>query len=136
MKAMIISSHSPDRDQVRRAIADALREIGVEPILLEEGVAPGEAWRTWVEDAVEEADLIIADFTQANHDVMYEIGLAQGRGKTILPIVQDGETDVAFVLDGYLYIIYDPDNLEQLRSHIRASVRRRVRMTEGVPSVA
>ena len=137
MNAFIIEHHSDSRGgDVNRAIVDALGEVGVEIVSLQDFAPPGSNWRVWVEDAIARANLVIADFTDAGPDMTYEVGLARGMRKRVLPIVQRGDTDAPLVIDGEFYFVYDPADLGKLGEYVASWARGHVEVTEGVASGA
>jgi hypothetical protein len=73
---------------------------------------------------IEGADLIIADISGRNPNVMYEIGLAQGLGKIVLPIVSRDETEIPGTLARNPYLVYDPKEPENLRRYLNNWVSR------------
>ncbi len=60
--------------------------------------------------AIDGADLLIADLSGANPNVMYELGLADARGKPAIIITQDA-TSLPFDVSGPRAILYDRGRL-------------------------
>jgi hypothetical protein len=56
---------------------------------------------------IETSDAIIADLTDANPNIMYEVGLAHGLKKPLFPIVATGGGSIPSDLSGYLFCVYD-----------------------------
>ena len=68
-----------------------------------------------------EADVVIADMTGSNPNVMYELGLAHGLAKPVILLTQDEKTP--FDLQTYRIIYYNPsefDSADSLRSKLGA----------------
>ena len=65
--------------------------------------------------SLEKADLIIADISDGNPNVMYELGFAHGLKKPVLPLVRRGTGQIPSDLGGYIYFSYDPDDLGKLQ---------------------
>lgn len=63
-----------------------------------------DVWRS-----IRQARLVVAELSERNPNVMYEIGLAHAIGKTIIFLTRD-ENDVPFDLRTLRYIYYDPNN--------------------------
>jgi nucleoside 2-deoxyribosyltransferase len=57
-----------------------------------------------------QADVIVADITDGNPNVMYELGFAQALGKPILPVVERQLQAVPPVVRGRLFLVYDREN--------------------------
>ena len=102
------------------AIADTLQEVGFKPILLEGfEIEFGRPFAELIQNTIEHADIIIADLTGNNPNVMYEVGFAHALRKPVLLLVQGGVAHVPSDMAGYLYIVYDPSNLIELRNRIK-----------------
>ena len=69
--------------------------------------------------SLEQADLVIADISGGNPNVMYEIGVAQGLGKVILPIVRRDEKAIPSSLGSVRYLVYDPEQPESLSKYLK-----------------
>ena len=88
--ARIGSDGSRERDDLRTLMS------GIRPILIERGFRvqsaneidkPGSITVQVIEYLLN-ADLVIADLTELNPNVMYETGIAHALGKTVVPITQ------------------------------------------------
>lgn len=66
---------------------------------------------------IENARVVIADLSGNNPNVFYEVGLAHGRGKRVVLMVQR-ETIVPFDLRGIRYLRYDAKDLNSLRTQL------------------
>ncbi len=119
LRYLLITPFSGEFQFLHQLIVDALREVGIEPILLEETLALGMPVFESVQQAIERADVIIADVTGNNPNVMYEVGFAHALRKLVLPIVHQGIGHVPSDLAGYLYFVYDPSKPDELRHTIQ-----------------
>lgn len=70
-----------------------------------------------IRECISNARLIIADLTDNNPNVFYEIGLAHGRNKRLILLVQD-ESTVPFDLREIRHLVYDPNDLTSLRERL------------------
>jgi hypothetical protein len=59
--------------------------------------------------SIRKARLVVAELSDSNPNVMYEIGLAHAIGKPIILLTRK-ETDVPFDLKALRYVYYDPNN--------------------------
>ena len=85
----------------------------------------GESTDQSIRQMIEKSDFVIADLTGNNPNVMYEVGFAQGLGKSILPIVQESERQVSPHMAGMLYVPYDPQQPESMIKYVLSWVKRR-----------
>jgi len=113
IKCLLITPLSEDFLPLRRLIAEALQESGIEPALLEEELsaesASPEPIVERVSKAIGRADFIIADLTGSNPNVMYEVGLAHAMRKPVLFILQRNlQHSIPFDLRHQLIYFYDP----------------------------
>lgn len=81
-----------------------------------------------VYNQISKADLVIADMSERNANVFYEVGYAHALGRTTI-LVTKNEDDIPFDLRQYPHIIYG-DSL----SHLRTELERRVRWHIENPS--
>jgi hypothetical protein len=107
----------------REAVSPALHDCGFRAADSE----PAFDSKSWLSDAVRRArgaEIIIADLTGRNPDIMYVLGLCHGLGRCPLIITQDMD-ELPFNLDGFRRIHYHPDEqrLYQLRENLSRAVR-------------
>ena len=78
-------------------------------------------------DGICAAQLILADCTQENPNVFYEIGMAHAVGKRVVLITRS-EKDIPSDLKHFEYIqyVYDPEGTEQLIEKLRAFIKSQV----------
>jgi predicted methyltransferase len=101
------------------AIAKALRKSGIGIIHVDDSIESAELWNESIHLAIERADFIVADITDKNPNVMYEVGFAHALRKPVIPIVKRGTGHVPNVIAGYIYLVYDPSNLDKLSEDIQ-----------------
>src|SRR5687768_13595772 len=75
-----------------------------------------------VHNHIKNARFLIADLTDKNPNVFYEIGVAKGRDRRVILLVQDGQ-EVPFDLRGVRHLTYDPQNLAPLREKLIPFIR-------------
>ena len=82
------------------------------------GIVIQEVW-----DNIQKAQIIVADITDKNPNVFYEMGLAHAINKNIIIIAQK-EDDVPFDLRHLRVIIYDKNRLEDFGVKLSKSIER------------
>jgi len=99
-------------------IKEALSERSIEPILIDKVFSPSVVWSNAVTNAIQVADLIVADVSRKN--VLYELGFAHAlRKPTLLLVSTEEKGDMPFDLTAYQIIPYDPKDLSPLRRQIQ-----------------
>ena len=116
---LLIAPFSEESRILHQLIADALREVEIEPISLEETIVPGTSIVEPIQQAIARADIIIVDLTGSNPNVMYEVGFAHALRKPVLLMVQQEVGHVPSDIAGYLYFVYDPSKPDELRRNIQ-----------------
>lgn len=66
--------------------------------------------------AINESRLVIADLTDRNPNVFYEVGIAHARHKAVILITQNPDMDIPFDVREIRYLRYNPENLSDLKS--------------------
>jgi hypothetical protein len=78
------------------------------------------------------AKLILADCTQQNPNVFYEIGIAHAVGKRVVLITRS-ENDIPADIKHFDYIpyVYDPEGTEQLLEKLRTFIASQIPRSES-----
>jgi len=71
--------------------------------------------------SIQQARLCIADVSQRNPNVLYEVGIAHTLGKPTILLARTAK-DVPFDIAGLRAIIYDVDNLAQFRAELSRTI--------------
>lgn len=66
---------------------------------------------------IHNADIIIADLSQKNPNVFYEVGYAHALNKRVILITQDGN-DIPFDMKHFYHIIYNKNNIYELKTRL------------------
>ena len=105
---------------VQSAIESAA--AGFECKLSVDNAAPGDIMnRVWQD--IRRSEVIVADLTEANPNVFYEMGLAHALGKTIIMIRQKNTPPVPFDLGHHKYFTYDVTKLGELKTWLGRAFR-------------
>lgn len=119
IKAVILTPMDESYEPVHETIYWALRERDIEVVSPDRTFNHGAVWANAVTDAIREADLIVADVSRKNPNVLYELGYAHAlRKPTLLLLSADEAKEVPFDLAGYQLVIYDPNSLVFLRHQV------------------
>lgn len=124
VRCLLAIPYSGEFSHIRKIIAQALVEIGVDPILTEEMVTAGMTIIEAVQRAIERSDFVIADVSGQNANVMYELGYPHALGKPLFLILQRGREQIPADLRGFLFLVYNPSQLEVLKHDIQLWTRR------------
>jgi hypothetical protein len=99
--------------RVQRTIESAAQGFKCE--LSVDNAAPGNIMnRVWGD--IRKSDVILADLTEQNPNVFYEMGLAHALGKTIIMIKQKDSVAVPFDVSNHKYFQYDLKKLDELEA--------------------
>lgn len=119
-QALILAPMESSYTAVLETIREALLQHSIEPIVIDKDFSPGIVWSNAITEAIQAADLIVADVSRKNASVLYELGFAHAlRKPTLLLLSTDEKGDMPFDLAGYQMITYDPKNLSPLRHQIQ-----------------
>lgn len=123
-KALVIAPFGGTDDGVVGTIHQALHAEGLETNRLDEPEI-GAGREGSIIDAIRSSDLVIADLTQQNPNVFYELGYAHAlRKPTILLVSTESRKPLPNALKGFFYIAYDPHDLDDLAFQLRSTVFR------------
>jgi len=99
---------------IKNSIKDFLNNLGMISNTDEEIFGAGKSIILTIKNEIQNADLVIADMSRANSNVMYEIGYAHAIQKPVLLIINRYEKIIPSNLRGYYYFVYDNENIEEL----------------------
>lgn len=119
INALILAPLDTSYERVRDVVHRSLRKRSIQLITLDDLLKPGAVLANAVTDAIRTADLIVADVSRKNPNVLYELGFAHAlRKPTLLLLSADEASEIPVDLAGYQMIIYDPKNLRPLEHQI------------------
>lgn len=125
MRVLLIGPYDAQGKKIQESIRRSLSGPDIQVITSDSLLSnPGAIGAEMMSDAIESADLIIADVSRENPNVFYELGLAHGlRKPTILLANSRINPRIPSDLDHTFYVSYDPDDLPTLNSYVRHSVK-------------
>jgi hypothetical protein len=128
-QCLLLMPRSVGNTPILPAILETLRNSDIEPVI-PELTGPS---NTFSIDSPRYADLIIADVTGSDPNIMFELGYSLAIGKPILPIVNRSARSVPPVLAGYFFLVYNPDQPDhfQFREALQRWVVQNARARRG-----
>lgn len=102
----------------------AMEEAGYRVVQHKDAVRPGAGLTLSILDGIREADLIIADVSEQNPNVMYELGFAHALRKPAIHLINiKSSTGIPSDLEGLDYVVYDPADFRRLTDIVRSVTR-------------
>jgi uncharacterized protein YutE (UPF0331/DUF86 family) len=118
----VIMPFMPEFDAVYRSLIKPVAEqFGLTVLRADEIYAPGSITEQ-IRAAIQQARLCIADVSDRNPNVLYEVGIAHTLGKPTVLITRQ-INDVPFDLRSIRLIVYDPNSLETTRLALESSIQ-------------
>lgn len=105
MRIFLLIPFSEDFSDITHIIREATKESNHELIRIDDIISNSSITDIMLEE-IEKADLIIADISSKNPNVMYELGIVQTLKKPILMIAQKGES-TPFDISHFRVLYYD-----------------------------
>jgi nucleoside 2-deoxyribosyltransferase len=110
----------PANKKVKEIIQSTLSELNSEVIFVgDRSKEVEEKFSAYILKAIELADVIIADISGFNPNVLYELGYAHGMKKRVLIILSQDAGEIPQAMQGFLYMVYNNQRLDQLKLGIR-----------------
>jgi len=110
----VLVPHDTEYEPVRRTLKRVLGIMDVQAIDVGASLpGSGKPLHETILQGIVKADLIIADITGGNPNVMYEVGFAHALKKPVLLIVRNGEYAIPSDLRGELFFVYEPERIAE-----------------------
>lgn len=122
-------------NDIERTVTAAVSEAGGHPIHPQDVTPPGVEWESVVPDAIASADLVVADITSGNPNIMYELGLAHAMRKaTVLLIDEERGRSIPSDVARDLVVIYNGSgDLAPISQSVRRAVLHLARTRHFMP---
>jgi hypothetical protein len=109
-------------EAVREVVARTIRDARFELVWLEELVEDWE-WLDWLYTSVSQCDFVVADPSEHNAFVMYELGVARPARRPTLLLLSSEDSQLSGSLDGSPFLLYSNARLEEFSDRLRADLR-------------
>jgi hypothetical protein len=115
------SQFQPVREAVHQAALEAGFSVGPS-----NPYSSGSLRTSFILERIRMADVIVADISGQNVDVMYEIGFADAFHKPTILLLNPNvsKTGIPNDLFGFVYIFYDLEDLGKLKTEVQAWMER------------
>ncbi len=120
------------KNQWEVAFKPALDEVGLSPKRADGEHGGTGVITTDVTRGIYESQIILADITGKNPNVMYELGLAHAAKKPVIILAQSG-SDVPFDIRHVRYMNYSPLDLIALKTNLAQRIRNTLAMVDSPP---
>jgi hypothetical protein len=120
---VLIPFDAPSR-RLRDLVKTTVLQARAEP-MFPDAIQAGAVWVDEVWRLVRKSDAVIADVTQADPNVLFELGMAHGLGKPLMLLLDNtASTNLPSDLVGYQVITYSPEDLPAFTARLGRTVRR------------
>ena len=124
---VVMPFHSLFESEYSRVIRPAVEEVGLDCVRGDE-IYRGQSIVQDIWYSIRRARVIVAELTNRNPNVMYEVGLAHALSKPIIFITRN-QDDVPFDLRALRYLFYDPNDPfwgDNLRKELVSMLRKAI----------
>jgi nucleoside 2-deoxyribosyltransferase len=111
-----------DSFDLAKQIREVLESQGIESVLATDFGAGG-TLTDQIQGAIRKAEIIVADLTGTNPNVLFEVGMALGLRKPVLLLSQEPVKDVPFDLHAHQVAMYQPENMGAGRRYVELWLR-------------
>jgi hypothetical protein len=118
----------PGYEAIRAAVLEAIELAGATVRRLE-NLLPDAEWQLWVTKSVEAADIVLADVTDNNAFVMYELGVAHAHRTPTLLIINRRNGVVPATVKGSFFLPYSDDQLTEFVVRLADAIRHSLRLS-------
>jgi hypothetical protein len=117
----VLMPFDPASDKIYEAIEDACSSVGAGCDRVDKQIF-AESILKRIYDQIAKADIVVSEMTGRNPNVFYETGYAHALKKRVIPLTQNAN-DIPFDLKDYYHIIYDPANIDYLKTELAKRIR-------------
>lgn len=117
----VMTPSKPPDMVYRKLIRPVVEQFGLTVLRADELYSPGSIPEQ-IRTAIQQARLCVADLSDRNPNVLYEVGIAHTLGKPTVLLTTDAE-DIPFDLRTIRFIVYDHKSLESARVNLERAVQ-------------
>jgi hypothetical protein len=117
----VIQPFDESSEGIFHLIRSAAAKTDADVVRADSAVTPGDNIIAGIQSAIRASSLLIADVTNANPNVMYEVGFAQAQNKPLLLIAR-GSRSIPFDLAQFPVVIYDSTNTNEFVERLSKSI--------------
>lgn len=133
-ECFLIMPQSETADSIQSIIHDVIQNQGVQVISADTIYSRGSVGGTFMK-AIERAHFVIADITEHNPNILFELGVAFGLRKRSLILSQrQSNPDLSPELIGQQVLLYDPDDTVRLRQYLGHWVEESIAQVFATPN--
>lgn len=119
--AFVLMPFDEDFDDIYKfGIKETAKNVGIRAERVDEQLY-SEGMLNRIYNQIEKADIIIADMTDRNANVFYEVGFAHAKNKLCIHLTQDS-TDIPFDLQHQRHIVYGT-SIQNLREQLEENLK-------------
>jgi nucleoside 2-deoxyribosyltransferase len=123
-EVFVIAPWDTEGRRIQETVHRAVEEAGLKVVQPARQSIPGAEMTSSILDSIRRADLIIADVSNQNPNVLYEVGFAHAlRKPTILLFNNKSNHRLPSDLAGLQYIVYDLINLRSLADRVKSETQ-------------
>jgi hypothetical protein len=111
----------PGYEAVREVVARTITDAKLELVWLEDLLEDWE-WLNWLFASVSQCDFVVADPSEHNAFVMYELGVVRPAGRPTLLMLSSEDSQLSGSLDGSPFLLYSKAKLEEFSDRLRADL--------------
>ena len=133
LQALVLLPMDASYKRIAEVIEIALNQAGVTPILPRDIM-----WQNTrgmldaMTNAIQEADIIVADVSSSNPNIFFELGFALAfRKPTIVMLSTNAVGGIPSDIAGYMMVTYDPDDMSSLEKKIFRFIEYQVTRRSG-----
>jgi hypothetical protein len=108
-------------EAVRATVAATVAECQLHLVWLENLLEDWE-WLEWLYASISQCDVVVANPSQHNAFVMYEVGVARKNGRPMIVMLDRDDSQLSGSLDGSPFLLYSNGRLDDFAVRLRADL--------------
>lgn len=129
-RAFVSTPYGPNFAELRERLARTLESIGWDVVRFE-AFSPSRSFAEQAREEVRQSTVMIADLTDSNPNVIYEVGLAHGAGLPVLLLTQKLDVSLPAFLQNNLFLVYSTNDLAPALSRVAGWAQSQAERRQG-----